>query len=98
MTRDQATIARLRREVEALRSAWRKDPRLWGIHAEGYACRRAIENAARKHDLGAAWREILAARLVVVDVDRDGLSPTIETARRLVDAWSAEAPRVRRVA
>ena len=98
MTRDQATIARLRREVEALRSAWRNDPRTQAIHAEGYACRRAIENAARKHDLGAAWREILAARLAVVDVDRHGLSPTMGTARALVASWSADGPRVRRVA
>ena len=98
MTRDQATIARLRAQLAAAEGAWRNDPRTQAIHAEGYACRRAVENAARKHDLGAAWREILAARLVVVDVDRDGLRPTIETARRLVEAWSAEAPRVRRVA
>lgn len=98
MTRDQSTIARLRREVEALRSAWRNDPRLWAIHAEGYACRRAIENAARKHDLGAAWREILAARLVAVDVAHDETRPTIETARALVAQWSAEGQRVRRVA
>lgn len=100
MTRDQATIARLRREVAALRSAWQRDPRLWSAHVEDYAHRNAIMGSARKHGaaLGAAFREILAARLVVVDVDRDGLRPTIETARRLVDAWSAEAPRVRRVA
>ena len=100
MTRDQATIARLRREVEALRSAWRNDPRTQAAHVDEYEHRRAIEASARKHGatLGAAFRELLAARLVVVDVDRDGLRPTIETARRLVDAWSAEAPRVRRVA
>ena len=100
MTRDQATIARLRREVEALRSAWRNDPRLWAIHADDYKHRNAIMGSARKHGatLGPEFREILAARLVVVDVDRDGLRPTIETARRLVDAWSGEAPRVRRVA
>jgi hypothetical protein len=98
MTRDAATIARLRARIAELESAWQRDPRLWAIHAEGYACRRAVENAARKHNLGAAWREILAARLVVVDVDRDGLRPTMETARRLVETWSAESPRVRRVA
>ena len=98
MTRDQATIARLRREVEALRSAWRNDPRLWPIHAEGYACRRAVENAARKHDLGPQWREILAARLVAVDVAHDETRPTIETARNLVETWAREGQRVRRVA
>jgi hypothetical protein len=98
MTRDAATIARLRARIAELESAWQRDPRLWAIHAEGYACRRAVENAARKHNLGAAWREILAARLVVVDVDRDGLRPTMETARRLVETWSAESPRVRRAA
>ena len=100
MTRDQATIARLRREVEALRSAWQRDPRLWAIHAEGYEHRNAIMGSARKHGatLGPEFREILAARLVVVDVDRDGLRPTIETARRLVEAWSGEGVKLRRVA
>ena len=100
MTRDQATIARLRREVEALRSAWQRDPRLWAIHADDYKHRNAIMGSARKHGatLGAAFRELLAARLVVVDVDRDGLRPTIETARRLVEAWSGEGVKLRRVA
>ena len=98
MTRDAATIARLRAQLAAAESAWQRDPRLWSIHAEGYTCRRAVENAARKHNLGAAWREVLAARLVEVDVDRDGLRPTMETARNLVAQWSAEGPRVRRVA
>lgn len=98
MTRDAATIVRLRAQLAAAESAWQRDPRLWSIHAEGYACRRAVENAARKHNLGAAWREVLAARLVEVDVDRDGLRPTMETARNLVAQWSAEGPRVRRVA
>lgn len=98
MTRDAATIARLRAQLAAAESAWQRDPRLWSIHAEGYTCRRAVENAARKHNLGAAWREVLAARLVEVDVDRDGLRPTMDTARNLVAQWSAEGPRVRRVA
>ena len=98
MTRDAATIVRLRAQLAAAESAWQRDPRLWSIHAEGYACRRAVENAARKHNLGAAWREVLAARLVEVDVDRDGLRPTMDTARNLVAQWSAEGPRVRRVA
>ena len=100
MTRDQATIARLRREVEALRSAWRNDPRTQAAHVDEYEHRRAIEASARKHGatLGAAFRELLAARLVVVDVDRDGLRPTIETARRLVEAWSGEGVKLRRVA
>ena len=98
MTRDAATIARLRAQLAAAESAWQRDPRLWSIHAEGYTCRRAVENAARKHNLGAAWREVLAARLVEVDVDRDGLRPTMETARSLVETWAREGQRVRRVA
>ena len=98
MTRDAATIARLRAQLAAAESAWQRDPRLWAIHAEGYTCRRAVENAARKHNLGVAWREVLAARLVEVDVAHDGTRPTIETARALVAQWSAEGPRVRRVA
>ena len=98
MTRDAATIARLRAQLAAAESAWQRDPRLWSIHAEGYACRRAVENAARKHNLGAAWREVLAARLVEVDVDRDGLRPTMDTARNLVETWAREGQRVRRVA
>lgn len=98
MTRDAATIARLRAQLAAAESAWQRDPRLWAIHAKGYTCRRAVENAARKHNLGAAWREILAVRLVVVDVDRDGLRPTMETARSLVETWAREGQRVRRVA
>ena len=100
MTRDQATIARLRREVEALRSAWRNDPRLWSIHAEGYKHRNAVMLSARKHGatLGPEFREILAARLVEVDVAHDKTRPTIETARALVAQWSAEGQRVRRVA
>ena len=100
MTRDQATIARLRREVEALRSAWRNDPRLWAIHVDDYKHRNAIMGSARKNGatLGAEFRELLAARLVVVDVDRDGLRPTMETAKALVASWSADGPRVRRVA
>jgi len=98
MTRDAATIARLRAQLAAAESAWQRDPWLWSIHAEGYTCRRAVENAARKHNLGAAWREVLAARLVEVDVDRDGLRPTMETARSLVETWAREGQRVRRVA
>ena len=98
MTRDAATIARLRAQLAAAESAWQRDPRLWAIHAKGYTCRRAVENAARKHNLGVAWREVLAARLVEVDVAHDGTRPTIETARALVAQWSAEGPRVRRVA
>lgn len=98
MTRDAATIARLRAQLAAAESAWQRDPRLWSIHAEGYTCRRAVENAARKHNLGAQWREVLAARLVEVDVDRDGLRPTMETARSLVETWAREGQRVRRVA
>lgn len=98
MTRDAATIARLRAQLAAAESAWQRDPRLWSIHAEGYTCRRAVENAARKHNLGAAWREVLAARLVEVDVDRDGLRPTMDTARNLVETWAREGQRVRRVA
>jgi len=89
VSRDAATIARLRARIAELESAWQRDPRLWAIHAEDY-----------KHGatLGPEFREVLAARLVEVDVDRDGLRPTMETARRLVEAWSAESPRVRRVA
>ena len=98
MTRDAATIARLRAQLAAAESAWQRDPRLWSIHAEGYTCRRAVETAARKHNLGAAWREVLAARLVEVDVDRDGLRPTMDTARNLVETWAREGQRVRRVA
>ena len=100
MTRDQATIARLRREVEALRSAWRNDPRLWAIHAEDYKHRNAVMGSARKHGatLGPEFREVLAARLVEVDVAHDKTRPTIETARALVAQWSAEGQRVRRVA
>ena len=98
MTRDAATIVRLRAQLAAAESAWQRDPRLWSIHAEGYACRRAVENAARKHNLGAAWREVLAARLVEVDVDRDGLRPTMDTALNLVARWSESGPAVRRVA
>ena len=98
MTRDAATIVRLRAQLAAAESAWQRDPRLWSIHAEGYTCRRAVENAARKHNLGAAWREVLAARLVEVDVDRDGLRPTMDTARNLVETWAREGQRVRRVA
>lgn len=100
MTRDQATIARLRREVAALRSAWQRDPRLWSAHVEDYAHRRAIEASARKHGsaLGAAFCELLAARLVAVDVDHDGARPTLDTARALVAQWSAEGRRLRSVA
>ena len=98
MTRDAATIARLRAQLAAAESAWQRDPRLWSIHAEGYTCRRAVENAARKHNLGAAWQEVLAARLVAVDVDRDGMRPTMDTARNLVARWSESGPAVRRVA
>ena len=98
MTRDAATIARLRAQLAAAESAWQRDPRLWSIHAEGYTCRRAVENASRKHNLGAAWREVLAARLVEVDVAHDGTRPTMDTARNLVETWAREGQRVRRVA
>ena len=98
MTRDAATIVRLRAQLAAAESAWQRDPRLWSIHAEGYTCRRAVENAARKHNLGAQWREVLAARLVEVDVDRDGMRPTMDTALNLVARWSESGPAVRRVA
>lgn len=100
MTRDEATIARLRRQLAAAESAWQRDPRTQAVHVESYAHRRAIEASARKHGatLGAAFCELLAARLVAVDVDRDGARPTLETARALVAMWSAEGRRLRVVA
>ena len=100
MTRDQATIARLRAQLAAAESAWQRDPRLWSAHVEGYAHRRAIEASARKHGaaLGAAFCELLAARLVVVDVDHDGARPTLETARALVAQWARDVVRLRSVA
>ena len=100
MTRDQATIARLRARIAELETAWQRDPRLWAIHAEDYKHRNAVMGSARKHGatLGPEFREILAARLVEVDVAHDETRPTIETARSLVAQWSAEGQRVRRVA
>lgn len=100
MTREQATIARLRKQLAAAESAWRNDPRTQAVHVEGYAHRRAIEASARKHGatLGAAFCELLAARLVAVDVDRDGARPTLDTARALVAQWAREGVRLRRVA
>jgi len=100
VTRDQATIARLRARIAELETAWQRDPRLWAIHAEDYKHRNAVMGSARKHGatLGPEFREILAARLVEVDVAHDKTRPTIETARALVAQWSAEGQRVRRVA
>ena len=100
MTRDQATIARLRARIAELETAWQRDPRLWAIHAEDYKHRNAVMGSARKHGatLGPEFREVLAARLVEVDVAHDKTRPTIETARALVAQWSAEGQRVRRVA
>jgi hypothetical protein len=100
VTRDQATIARLRARIAELESAWQRDSRLWAIHAEDYKHRSAIMGSARKHGatLGPEFREVLAARLVAVDVAHDETRPTMETARRLVETWSAEGLRVRRVA
>lgn len=100
MTRDAATIARLRARIAELESAWQRDPRLWAIHAEDYKHRNAVMGSARKYGatLGPEFREVLAARLVEVDVDRDGLRPTMDTARSLVETWAREGQRVRRVA
>lgn len=76
----------------AARDAWSRDPSQWAAHVEGYEHRRAIECAAAKWGhLGAGFLALLAARLVVVDVDpSDGTAPTPETAARLVAQWSAE--------
>ena len=79
----------------AARDAWTRDPSQWAAHVATYAHRRAIESAAAKwRELGAEYLALLAARLVVVDVDpSDGSRPTPETAARLVAQWAATTPR-----
>ena len=69
--------------------AWRLDPRMWEVHVDGYTHRRAIEHAARKHaDLGRNFLALLAARLVLVDVDKDDARPTPRAALARVTAWA----------
>lgn len=79
---------------------WRRDPRLWEVHVDGYGHRRAVEASARKHGvaLGESFCALLAARLVLVDVGRDGSRPTPAQAWRSVQRWAAEGPRMRRAA
>lgn len=96
-------IAALRRSLAAsqrrereLRDAWRRDETQWAAHVAGYACRKAVEGAARKHGatLGVAFRTLLARRLRAVDT-RDGVLDAA-TAWRLVETWSREGVRARK--
>lgn len=90
------SLAAAKRREAVARDAWQRDHSQWQAHVDGYTCRRAVENAARKHgaQLGPVFREMLAARLCVVDVAPDGSTPTIQTAVRLVARWSSEGARV----
>lgn len=92
----EAALREERRALKAqLSDAWQRTAEGQREHVEGYAHRRAIEGAARKH--GATLDglcELLAARLVVVDVGPDGSRLTLASARGLVARWSAEGPRV----
>lgn len=76
---------------------WQTDGRLMEHHVDTYRHRRAVERAARKHGarLGDSYRMLLAIRLRLVDVDRDGAAPPLMACVRLVARWSAEgrAPR-----
>lgn len=93
-------IAALRRSLAAsqrrereLRNAWQRDERQWSAHVEGYACRKAVEGAARKHGatLGVVFQSLLARRLRAVDT-RDGVLDAA-TAWRLVETWAREGVR-----
>ncbi len=88
----EAKIARLEAKIARLESAWTLDASQWPSHVQRYKHRRAVEAAARKHgaELGPAFVELLAARLVAVDVDRDGARLSLETARRSVSTWARE--------
>lgn len=79
-------------KIERLETSWQNDPAQWRAHVAKYNHRRAIEASARKHgqSLGAEFRALLVARLVIVDVDRNGAHLAHETATRLVEAWSLE--------
>lgn len=94
------TIARLQARVAALESAWQREPWTWeGRIAARYSHRHAVEGAARKYGaaLGEAFCELLAARLVEVDVALDGSRLSIDSARGLVARWSVEGPKMRAV-
>jgi len=76
---------------------WRDDPRLWEVHIDTYRHRRAIENAARKHGarLGESFLMLLMVQLTLVDVDRDGMSPSPMSAYRTIASWAREGRRGR---
>ena len=96
-------IAALRRSLTAaqrrereLRDAWQRDETQWAAHVDGYACRRAVECAARKHGakLGVVFCTLLARRLRAVDT-RGGVLDAA-TATRLVETWAREGVRARK--
>lgn len=83
------TIARLHARIERLESAWQRTEAGQRAHVEGYAHRRAIMHAARKHAaLGTGFLALLAARLREVDT-ADGVLDA-GCARRLVETWSQQ--------
>ncbi len=79
---------------------WKLTMRGQAKHVEGYAHRRAVENAARNHGaaLGPQFRAMLAARLLLVDIAPDESMIAPESAAALVESWASEGPRARKAA
>lgn len=77
----------------------RRDDTTWTLsakgqdeHVKGYTHWLAIEGSARKWGtpLGVGFRVLLARRLMVVDVDKDGATPDATTAWRRVEGWARQ--------
>ncbi len=73
-------------------TTWQRTAEGQRAHVDAYAHWLAIEGAARKygHTLGAAFLVLLARRLMVVDVDKDGATPDATTAWRRVEGWARQ--------
>lgn len=98
----QPTIAALQRTIDAMaaklereHTAWQREGvEGWKRYAARKSTRREIMNAARKHGrmVGPVFCDLLAARLVCVDVDAAGAHLSEETAAETVERWASEGP------
>jgi len=97
----QRRIDALQAKLRAQETAWtRGGVEAWRAKVATKTCRAQIAQSARKWGrmLGPTFEELLAARLVCVDAQNDGVELTQEAALELVERWSSEGPRQRAAA
>jgi hypothetical protein len=77
-------------------TSWQRTAEGQAEHVKGYTHWLAIEGSARKYgfSLGHEFLVLLAKRLTVVDVDKDGATPDAATAWRRVEGWARQGQKV----